>query len=149
MHRAITAKPWLPGLRVAVASSDSRERVLENLRLLGFGDKELKEITVISAETERLEPKPNSAVYLAACKSLQMEPKNCVAFEDTQAGIESATSGGLRCVSVRTSDSELQDHSRATLTVTQDEFNATDFPIIIGWATGVFKDLSPLQAVLE
>ncbi|MDI6591795.1 MAG: hypothetical protein QME61_02585 [Patescibacteria group bacterium] len=42
-----------------------------------------------------------------------MEPKECLAFEDTQYGIESAKSAGLTCFAIPSEFSKKQDLSKA------------------------------------
>ncbi|MDY4611424.1 MAG: HAD family hydrolase [Sphaerochaetaceae bacterium] len=39
--------------------------------------------------------KPHPAVYLAAARTLRLEPCDCVVFEDTRSGIESALAAGI------------------------------------------------------
>ena len=51
-----------------------------------------------SEEVERGKPAPD--VYLEAARRLGVEPVHCVAVEDSQAGIRSAKSAGLRVLAV-------------------------------------------------
>lgn len=46
------------------------------------------------------EPKPHPEVYQIACKRLGVEPQNAIALEDSDYGIESAVSAGLRVILV-------------------------------------------------
>ncbi len=39
--------------------------------------------------------KPHPAVYLAAAKTLDLRPQDCIVFEDTRSGIESAIAAGI------------------------------------------------------
>jgi beta-phosphoglucomutase-like phosphatase (HAD superfamily) len=52
-------------------------------------------------------PKPHPEIYLNAAKLLQSSPRDCIAFEDSFAGIQSAQSAGMMVVGVRTTHDEL------------------------------------------
>ena len=54
-----------------------------------------------------LDPKPHPEIYLKAAKLLQSSPRDCIAFEDSFAGIQSAQSAGMMVVGVRTTHDEL------------------------------------------
>lgn len=84
------------GLRRAVASS-SRVSVIEAaLGALGIAERfEL----IHSAELELL-GKPHPGVYLTAARRLDLPPSECLAFEDSLAGIESAKEAGMTCIAV-------------------------------------------------
>ena len=47
-------------------------------------------------------PKPYPDVYLKVADLLDIEPKNCVVFEDSPAGVEAAVAAGARVVGVET-----------------------------------------------
>ena len=53
------------------------------------------------------DPKPHPEIYLKAAEMLRASPRNCVAFEDSFAGIQSAQSAGMMVVGVRTTHDEL------------------------------------------
>ncbi len=44
--------------------------------------------------------KPHPAVYLTAARRLGVEPRACVAFEDSMAGVRSARAAGMRVAAV-------------------------------------------------
>src|SRR3989338_6392131 len=54
---------------------------------------------VHSAESE-LKGKPDPAVYLTTCKRINVDPKNCLAFEDSVFGLMAAKSAGMYCIAV-------------------------------------------------
>lgn len=54
---------------------------------------------VHSAESE-IKGKPDPAVYLTTCKKINVEPKNCLAFEDSVFGVMAAKSAGMKCIAV-------------------------------------------------
>lgn len=84
------------GLRLAVASS-SRVRViraaLEVLKILDRFE------LIHSAELELL-GKPHPGVYLTTARKLELPPAECVAFEDSLAGLESAKKAGMACIAI-------------------------------------------------
>ncbi len=86
------------GLLVAIASSSSRElidAVVERLGIAHLID------AVCTADDEKL-GKPDPAVYVSAARSLGVAPHECLAVEDSPAGVRSAKAAGLHCVAVRT-----------------------------------------------
>ena len=44
--------------------------------------------------------KPDPEVFLKGAEELGLAPENCVVFEDAQAGIEAAITGGMKCIGV-------------------------------------------------
>jgi beta-phosphoglucomutase family hydrolase len=54
-------------------------------------------------------PKPYPDIYLRAAELLEIEPLNCVVFEDSAAGIQAARGAGMSVVGVRTTHDELPD----------------------------------------
>lgn len=74
--------------------------------------------TVTSAE-DQPSGKPHPAIYLASAESLGVHPANCLAFEDSVRGMQSALAAGITCVVVPASDN--RDHpefKRAALQLT-------------------------------
>ena len=55
-------------------------------------------VVVSSEEVERGKPAPD--VYLAVARGLGVEPKDCVAIEDSTNGIKSAVAAGMRTIAV-------------------------------------------------
>lgn len=52
--------------------------------------------------------KPHPAVYLYAAQQLQIDPKECIAIEDSACGIAAAKAAGMHCIGINTS----RDRSR-------------------------------------
>ncbi len=68
--------------------------------------------TLVSADdVQRKKPAPDA--YLKAMAVLQVDPENCLVFEDTHTGLLAATQAGARAVAVRHSLNSLQDFSLA------------------------------------
>ncbi|MDB5105602.1 MAG: 2-deoxyglucose-6-phosphatase [Fibrobacteres bacterium] len=89
------------GCRMAIASSSAPEVIhaaLDRLDSLHPGAKGwFREI--LSAEGE-IHGKPHPAVYLSAAARLGVEPRECIAFEDSVFGLKSAHAAGMHCVAV-------------------------------------------------
>jgi HAD superfamily hydrolase (TIGR01509 family) len=84
------------GLRRAVASSSRCSVIEAALDALGIAERfEL----IHSAELELL-GKPHPGVYLTTARRLDLAPAECLAFEDSLAGLESAKEAGMACVAV-------------------------------------------------
>ncbi|HYQ10282.1 MAG TPA: HAD family phosphatase [Gaiellaceae bacterium] len=90
VRRAASAYP------LALASSSNRAIFEEVLELAGIAD--CFEVTVSSEEVARGKPAPD--VYLEAAHRLGTAPANCTAVEDSNAGIGSAKSAGMRVVAI-------------------------------------------------
>ena len=90
---------------VAIASGALRHEIDEILHAAGLAD--LFAIVVSSGDTPQSKPSP--APYLLAFERLRaaagphLDPRRCVAIEDSRWGIESAAGAGLRCVAVTNS----------------------------------------------
>jgi HAD superfamily hydrolase (TIGR01509 family) len=90
VRRAAAAFP------LALASSSNRKIFEEVLELAGLSD--CFQATVSSEEV--LHGKPAPDVYLEAARRLGVAPETCTAVEDSQAGIRSASSAGMRVVAI-------------------------------------------------
>jgi beta-phosphoglucomutase len=62
-------------------------------------------------------PKPDPEVYLRVAALLDVEPRNCVVFEDSHSGIEAARAAGARVVGLRTTHKEFKN-----IALTVDDF---------------------------
>jgi len=97
------------GLKLAIASSSSREWVLghiERLRIHAFWD-----AVLTRDDVARTKPAPD--LYVAAVKALDVHPSQAVALEDSPNGIAAAKEAGLRCVAVPNTLTRDLDVSRA------------------------------------
>ncbi len=86
------------GLRVALATSTPLPIAEEYLRSLGLW--EYFDKVQSAADIKNGKPAPD--VYLAAAKLLELEPEECMAFEDSPNGVRSASSAG--CITVMVPD---------------------------------------------
>lgn len=83
---------------LAVASSSPRELIPVALQLAGFGD--AFRAIVSSDEVERGKPSPD--VYLLAAERLGVDPRACLAIEDSSNGIRAAVAAGMATIAVPT-----------------------------------------------
>ena len=84
------------GIKMAVASSTRKavvETELSDAGLLGYFDK------IIGGDAVRIS-KPNPEIYLLACRTLEVEPENTFAIEDSFNGIRAAHAAGMRPIMV-------------------------------------------------
>jgi HAD superfamily hydrolase (TIGR01509 family) len=108
MERAFRERlPLLPGAREAVmalaehwslglASSSSRPLIDLALELSGLAP--LFRATVSSEEVERGKPAPD--VYLRAAELVGVDPRTCVAIEDSTNGIRAGAAAGMRVIAI-------------------------------------------------
>lgn len=85
------------GLRVAVASSADRIKVVANLSKAGLPVEAWD--AVITGENV-VAKKPAPDIFLEAADKLGLEPGECVVIEDAVNGVEAALAAGMRCVAV-------------------------------------------------
>lgn len=82
------------GIPAALGSaSKNTPLILERIGLSGY----FREI-IDGNRTSKAKPDPE--VFLLAAKGLNIQPENCVVFEDAEAGIEAAVAGGMYSVGV-------------------------------------------------
>ena len=90
---------------LAIASGAMRHEILEVIEAAGVADL----FVAVVAAGDTPEGKPSPAPYLLAFERLrrhagrELDPRRCVAVEDSKWGLESAHGAGLRCVGVTNS----------------------------------------------
>jgi len=90
VHQCYGKKP------LAVASGGHRGIVQKTLTALGILDK----FDVIVGAEDYVNGKPAPDPFLEAARRIGVAPEHCLAFEDTQLGITSATAAGMKTVLV-------------------------------------------------
>ena len=105
-------------LKLAIATTTSRVN-LEGLARRCPGDIDLDGFDVVVCGEDVTALKPDPEVYRAALDRLGLPAEQCLAFEDTRNGVDSAIGAGLRVVVTPSLCSEGQDFSAAT-TVLED-----------------------------
>ncbi len=86
------------GIKVALASSSKNAQMA--MRLLGIeGD-----FDAVVDGTMITHSKPDPEIFLLAASRLGVDPKDCVVFEDAEAGVAAALAAGMKCVGVGAPD---------------------------------------------
>lgn len=96
-------------IKIALATSAPTENVdwvLDNLQLRPWFD-----VIVDGSDVDNGKPDPE--IYLTVCDRLEIDPKHCLVFEDSLAGLESGKEAGCMIVGVATSHEawELQTYT--------------------------------------
>ncbi|MET3496887.1 HAD family hydrolase [Variovorax boronicumulans] len=84
------------GTRCAVASSSTRGQIEACLGSLGV----LDHFEAFAGGDEVVRAKPDPALYLLAASRLNVDPAQCIAFEDSENGAKAALAAGMRVVIV-------------------------------------------------
>jgi beta-phosphoglucomutase len=102
------------GYPTALATQSHREEALRVLEILGIRD----EFDVIATREDVEHGKPDPEMHLLVARELGVEPGDCLAVEDSPAGIEAALAAGAQAIAVTTEltrkkfrDSDLLDRS--------------------------------------
>jgi beta-phosphoglucomutase len=85
------------GLKIAVASSADRIKVVANLNKIGLPPESWD--TIVTGE-DVVAKKPAPDIFLAAAAKIGVRPAQCVVVEDAVNGVAAAKSAGMRCVAV-------------------------------------------------
>lgn len=89
------------GVKMAVATAAptaNMEFILDGLNLRRFFD-------AITTAADVSHGKPNPEVFLKSAKKLDVEPKNCLVFEDAFNGFEAAHRAGMKSIGIATVNS--------------------------------------------
>jgi len=78
-------------LKTAVASSTLKDEVLRRVHLLGLFER--FDTIVGGDDVERGKPHPD--IFLYAASQLNTHPKDCLVLEDSEAGVQAASSAGM------------------------------------------------------
>ena len=85
-------------IKIALGSaSQNAMYILEKLDIVKYFD-------AIIDGTKTKKAKPNPEVFTKGAFQLNEDPKNCIVFEDAQAGVQAAINGGMRCVGIGEAD---------------------------------------------
>ncbi len=117
LAKRLNEKKRVLGIKLGLASSASREEILENLGQIGLkncfdvivsGSDDLDDYVDVEGKN-----KPKPYIYIEAAKRLGVTPSKCLVFEDTAAGIEAASTGGMIAIAVPNRFTLQQDFSSA------------------------------------
>lgn len=82
-------------IKIAIASSSSFEKIHTRFRQANL---DINEFDYIIGGDMVTAPKPNPQIYLKSCEVLNVNPKNAIALEDSDSGIKSAVSAGMKAI---------------------------------------------------
>ena len=86
------------GIKIALGSASKNSMlILNNLNLTSYFDAIVDGNAVSKA-------KPDPEVFLLGAKELQVQPSECVVFEDAQAGIDAAKAANMRVIGIGQKD---------------------------------------------
>ncbi len=94
---------------VAVVSGSTRDYIEESMRLGSFE----RHVAFYLGTEDYPRGKPDPAPYALAAERFGLPPGECLAFEDSHAGVLSAKAAGLRVVGLRRPEAPAQDFSAA------------------------------------
>ena len=98
------------GIPLAVTSSAVKRDIEEILERFGLRD--LFALIVDGSEVTRGKPDPEA--YLLTARKLNVDPRDCVVFEDSSVGVRAAKAAGMFCIAVRNPRAQtIQDLSAA------------------------------------
>src|SRR5919204_1460505 len=109
------------GLKTAIASSSSREWVMEHLERFGIADR----FDTVVCKDDVTTTKPDPELYELAIERLKVRPEEAIALEDSSNGIRAAKAAGLFCVAVPNAltadmdlgEADIQIHSLETVSL--------------------------------
>lgn len=101
------------GIPLAVASSSPEEWVRPHLESRGL----LQRFVTVSCAGGEVPGKPDPAVYRIAHEALGLPAHECVAIEDSPAGVRAAIAAGMRCIATPGPMTASLDFSHADLVV--------------------------------
>jgi len=91
------------GLKIALGSASKNSvRILEATNIIHYFD------SIIDG-TKTTESKPHPQVFLMGSEALNLDPKECVVFEDSINGVKAANTGGF--ISIGVGDAEILGHA--------------------------------------
>jgi beta-phosphoglucomutase-like phosphatase (HAD superfamily) len=81
----------------AVVSGSTRDSVTKSLETLGI----LEKFDTLVCAGDYRNSKPHPEPFLLAAERLGVAPEDCLVFEDTEMGIQSATAAGMASVKIQ------------------------------------------------
>ncbi len=81
---------------LALTTSSTFNEMVSVMHQLGVGD--LFKTTVTAEDVKHGKPDPEP--YLLTAKKLGADPRECLVIEDSESGVRSATSAGMKCIAI-------------------------------------------------
>lgn len=97
------------GYKTALASSNNKKTV--HLVVDKFNLRDKFDYIITGTEVEK--GKPNPEIFLKAAKNLNVDPLNCIVFEDTKNGVEAANRANMKVIGYLDKKHSIQDLSEA------------------------------------
>jgi HAD superfamily hydrolase (TIGR01509 family) len=88
------------GIKLAIATSADEIKLKVNMQEMGF-DTDVFDALVNGLEIEHKKPAPD--IFLEAAARLQLDPAECIVFEDAINGVQAAKAAGAHCVGITSS----------------------------------------------
>ncbi len=82
------------GIKVGLASSSKNAKTVIHLLQIQ------NEFDAIVDGTMITQTKPHPEIFLTTAEKLGVNPKDCIVFEDAEAGVEAALAAGMRCIGI-------------------------------------------------
>ncbi len=79
---------------LAVATSTVRELALKKLKRCGLAEG----FSLVVGGDEVTRGKPHPEIFLLTAQRLRIDPRDCLVFEDSPAGVQSAWAAGMKCI---------------------------------------------------
>lgn len=98
----------------AIATSTQHDRARESLTIAGLGDR--FEHVIGGDQVENGKPAPD--IYLTAAARLGVDPRHCIAIEDSKVGVMSAAAAGMHTIMIpdlKPPDDEARAHADTIL----------------------------------
>ncbi|XGV97767.1 MAG: HAD family hydrolase [Leptolyngbya sp. BL-A-14] len=137
------------GLRLAIATTTTPANVTALLKT-ALGADSLDWFEVIAAGDIVPAKKPAPDIYYYALDALQLDPAVCLAFEDSEAGLQSAKQANLQTVITVNGYTQAQDFTGAALVVDHLGEPELPFQVLAGNVNGgTFFDLQLAKSLQE
>ena len=91
------AKTYYGKLPLGVVSGSVKKIVHKELEVIGI----FHLFKNILTADDPFKPKPDAEIFFASAKNLNVEPKDCLVFEDGDAGLKAAENAGMKTLDVR------------------------------------------------
>lgn len=106
------------GIKIGLASSAPHREINRNLESIGVNPKDFDAIASGDDDLKHIvDPtgtnKPKPYIYQEIAMSMKVNPKDCLVFEDTNAGVEAAAAAGMQVVAVPNQYTKNQDFKKS------------------------------------
>jgi HAD superfamily hydrolase (TIGR01509 family) len=120
------------GYLTALATQSHREEALRVLGILGVRD----ELDVVATREDVEHGKPDPEMHLLVARELGIEPGECLAIEDSPAGIEAALAAGAQAIAVTTDLTRRKFRNSKVLDRSHVVDDPRDLPALVRRLTG-------------